>query len=105
MKEIEYEKPKKAKLIDNIEHQGIGGKVIILEREMSFFTVAGMSTIAVWNFVNRRMDLSTKAISDWHNIKCYYGHVGNLGYFVAEDEIDGEIEDVTWSEAAEYLND
>lgn len=100
----EYKTPKLAKLIDGIEHQGIGGKTIVLEREGTLSYALDMPfdkmTIGLYNFVNRRMDLMS---SDNDTMKLYYGHVGNLGYFVSEDEIDGEIKDVTWSEASEYL--
>lgn len=101
-----YEGPRKAKLIDTIEHQGIGGKIIILEREgtMSFALdaysgITNNVTIALFNFINRRDDIEELP----RDMKLYYGHVGTLGYFVAEDEIDGEIEEVNWSEAREYL--
>lgn len=93
----DFEEPKVAKLINSIEHQGIGGKTIIIEKygtinyalDMPFETM----TIALFNFVNRRNLLDVDP-----NMKLYYGHVGGLGYFVAEDEIDGEIKDSSWKE-------
>lgn len=45
-------------------------------------------TIAEYNFITRRPDLLTKPEKDVNNFKIYYGHVGFLGYFIAEDEIE-----------------
>ena len=36
-------------------------------------------------------------------MKLYYGHVGALGYFVAEDELVEEPREVSWDEAYKYL--
>ncbi len=78
---------KYATLIDSIDHQGIGGKEIIIEKEGTMDYILDMKckdyTIAVYNFILRRDDILT--IND--KMKIYYGHVNNLGYFVAEDEI------------------
>ena len=72
----------------NVEHQGIGGKEIIIEKEtdVNYFLDKTITeyTIAESNFVRRRMDL----IIDELPLKIYYGHVGMLGYFVAEDELE-----------------
>ena len=99
-----YEKPRIVKLIDSIKHQGIGGKTIVLEREGTISYALDMPfdkmTIGLYNFVQRRPDLMT---SEKEDTKLYYGHVGTLGYFVAEDEFDGDIKEVDWSEASEYL--
>lgn len=102
--EYKYKKPIKVKLVNTIKHQGIGGKIIILEREMSLYDVIGMETIAAYNFVNRRPDLMFKPIEECKDIKCYYGHVKNLGYFVAEDEFNGKMREVDWNEAVKYLD-
>lgn len=102
--DIVYENPKIGKLIKSIKHQGIGGKMIVLEREGTISYALDMPfdkmTIGLYNFINRRPDLMEP---EKENMKLYYGHVGNLGYFVAEDEFDEEIKDTTWSEAAPYL--
>lgn len=99
---IKYDKPRLAKLIDGIKHQGIGGHYIVLEREgtMAFAldTPFDEMTIALANFVSRYDMMNAN-----ENMKLYYGHVGTLGYFVAEDEIDGDIREVDWSEAHKYL--
>ena len=39
----------------------------------------------MFNFINRRLDFINE---ENENKKVYYGHVENLGYFVAEDEIE-----------------
>ena len=44
--EYKYKKPFKVKLVNTIKHQGIGGKIIILEREMSLYDDIGMETNA-----------------------------------------------------------
>lgn len=76
------------KLVDNITHQGIGGQIFRVEKEGTMSYILDMNvddyTIAVHNFIIRRDDIFT--IDD--NMKLYYGHVNNLGYFIAEDEIE-----------------
>ena len=98
----ELENPKIAKVKDNITHQGIGGKTIVISREgtLSYILDLNMSdyTIAVFNFVRRYNIMDIKD----ENKKLYYGHVNGLGYFVAEDEIDGEIKEINWEEAFNY---
>lgn len=103
------------KLIDSIEHQGIGGQKIILEREVSLYDLFEMNTIAAMNFIKRRPDLARIGIftqddieqimngqktseqinNDYDkqlkDLKVYYGHIGFLGYFVSPDEIEEEV--------------
>lgn len=83
----DLQEPKYATLIDSIDHQEIGGKEIIIEKEGTMDYILDMNcndfTIAVHNFILRRDDIFTVD----ENMKIYYGHVNNLGYFVAEDEI------------------
>lgn len=77
----------KAIINENVEHQGIGGKEIIIEKTMTFNDILDTNfnemPIAMANFLMRRMDLGIEN----GRMKVYYGHVGFLGYFVAEDEI------------------
>lgn len=84
---IDLKEPYYVKLIDNITHQGIGGKTMRIEKEGTMNYILDMScddyTIAVHNFILRRDDIFTVN----ENMKIYYGHVDNLGYFIAEDEI------------------
>lgn len=83
-------------LVDNISHQNIGGKEIMLEKEttLDYLLDENLSdmTIAERNFINRRMDLFiNNSDEECENIKIYYGHVGILGYWICEDEIkEGE---------------
>ena len=76
-----------ATLVDSIEHQGIGGKQIRIEKEGTIAyildTTFNNMTIGMYNFIMRRKDF----MSLDEDVKIYYGHVGSLGYFVAEDEI------------------
>ena len=80
---------KKAIINKEVAHQGIGGKEIILEKELivkDFLdTNFNEMSIAMFNFINRRLDFINE---ENENKKVYYGHVENLGYFVAEDEIE-----------------
>lgn len=84
---IIFDPLKKVKLKDNIEHQGIGGHIIILERKLHVEDAP--ANIALMNFLERRVK-ENKTIPDI----VYYGHVNHLGYFVSEDEFDGELEDI-----------
>ena len=78
---------KKAIIDKKVTHQGIGGKEISIEKEMTFDDVLDTNInqmpIAMYNFIMRRPDLGIEE----GRTKVYYGHVGLLGYFVAEDEI------------------
>lgn len=73
-------------LIDNISHQNIGGKTLRVEKEgtMAYIinTFSKDFTIAMYNFILRRDDIFAD-----ENMQIYYGHIDNLGYFIAEDEI------------------
>lgn len=72
-----------------VEHQGIGGKEIILEKKLlvkDFLDIKfNEASVAMTNFIIRRLDFVDEKNEDK---KVYYGHVGDLGYFVAEDEIE-----------------
>ena len=89
----DLEKPYLVTLIDSITHQNIGGQVMRIEKEAIMKYISDMScdeyTIAVHNFIVRRDDIFT--IDE--NMKIYYGHVNNLGYFIAEDEIKEVLKD------------
>lgn len=79
-------------LIDNISHQNIGGKTLRVEKEgtMAYIinTFSKDFTIAMYNFVLRRDD-----IFDAVDMPIYYGHIDNLGYFIAADEIKEVLKD------------
>lgn len=98
----DLEKPYLVTLIDSISHQGIGGQTMRIEKEgtMKYIYDTFMQdfTIAMYNFVMRRNDImSTNILDDGtidnENMKIYYGHVGGLGYFIAEDEIKEVLKD------------
>lgn len=82
---------------DFVEHQGIGGKTLIIdERDYRItdaltndevFDQAMTGNWACKNFIDRRDDFDCNFPH-----KLYYGHVEGLGYVVAEDEIE-EIEE------------
>ena len=80
---------KKAIISTKVKHQDIGGKEIILEKELlvkDFLdTKFNEMPIAMTNFIIRRLDFVDEKNE---NKKVYYGHVGDFGYFVAEDEIE-----------------
>lgn len=66
-------------------HQNIGGKKILIERSLTADEVDSLAqsgNIACLNFCIRREDFLPE-----FNKKLYYGHVGNLGYIVCEDEL------------------
>ena len=76
---------KKYKIKKEVNHQGIGGKYVRVEMELTPDEVdeqALKGNIACFNFCVRRADF----LPDF-NKKLYYGHVGNLGYVVCEDEL------------------
>lgn len=79
---------KKAIINKNVEHQNIGGREIVIEKEMKLGDVLDTNfnemPIAMANFIFRRTDLFDAD----DNMRVYYGHVGSLGYFVADDEIE-----------------
>ena len=79
------------KIKENVTHQGIGGKGFVIDKEIPVFTIGEIldcvledMNVAMLNFIMRRTDLFK--INE--NLKVYYGHVGLLGYFVAEDELE-----------------
>ena len=85
------------KLKEDVKHQGIGGKIIIIEREFNSSDILDQPinkmNIACINFITRRM------IPD--NMKVYYGHVNGLGYFIGEDELVGAVTTATEEEIRE----
>lgn len=102
------------KIKSNVTHQGIGGKEIRLEKMMLFDDVWQHGGIGAANFIDRRPELlkmgiiSDEEIAEikagkytleefndkwnkfFNSFIIYYGHVGVLGYFVAEDELEGD---------------
>ena len=90
---IDVKEPYYVTLIDGISHQNIGGKTLRVEKEgtMAYIinTFSKDFTIAMYNFVLRRDDIF--AVDK--NMPIYYGHIDNLGYFIAADEIKEVLKD------------
>lgn len=74
------------KIKDSLKYRDLGGKTIRIEREIpvrSLMDLASQGNWAVYNFIDRRPDIT------WaYPLKIYYGHVGDLGYVIAEDELE-----------------
>lgn len=74
------------KIKSDVKYRDLGGKTIQIEREVpvrDLMELASRGNWAVYNFIDRRPDIH------WdYPLKIYYGHVGNLGYVVAEDELE-----------------
>lgn len=69
----------------DIKHQGIGGKKIFIERILTPDEVdekAQQGNVVCLMFCIRREDFLPE-----FNQNLYYGHIENLGYVVAEDEL------------------
>lgn len=73
---------------DNISHQGIGGKIFIIDEAITetltpsvIFNKASSGNLACFNFIKRRYDFNIN-----FPYKLYYGKVEGLGYIIAEDE-------------------
>lgn len=76
---------KNYKIKEHVTHQGIGGQEINIERKLTADEVDARAlegNIACFNFCMRRDDFLPEFNKD-----LYYGHVGNLGYVVCEDEL------------------
>lgn len=89
----DLKEPIYVKLIDNIYHQGIGGQTMRIEKEGTMNYILDMNckdyTIAIHNFILRRNDILTVD----ENMKIYYGHINDLGYFIGADEIKEFLKD------------
>ena len=71
---------------DTVKYRDIGGKTIVIDREVPVRDLTKYKENGNWavlNFLDRRPDIN------WgYDKKIFYGHVGNLGYVVAEDELE-----------------
>lgn len=77
-----------------VTHQGIGGKEFIIDEQITstltndeLIRQFNNGNLACFNFVERRPDFSYAFPH-----KLYYVKVNNLGYIIAEDEIETEVE-------------
>lgn len=93
----------KFKIKETVEHQNIGGKIILIDEKITeelspvtVFMEAGCGNIACYNFVDRREDFrdcfSIEGPELVFPYKLYYGKIDGLGYIVAEDELE-EVEE------------
>lgn len=78
------------KIKKNIKHQNIGGKKFEVDERITqtlnneeVIKRAYSGNYACFNFIERRRDFDVA-----FPYKLYYGHVKNLGYIIAEDEIE-----------------
>lgn len=86
---MENIKPYIKKIKKNVKYQNIGGKKILIEKDGYADDLLDIDIktmpIAMSEFILRRADLVWNPFT-----KIFYGHVikTNLGYFVAEDELE-----------------
>lgn len=80
----------KFRVKETVTHQGIGGNIIHIDDNVTktltcneVFMQAMQGNWACKNFIDRRSDFKYD-----FPYKLYYGHVGALGYVVAEDELE-----------------
>ena len=85
------DQPIKRVIKKTVDHQGIGGKEILIERTMTAREAGEANNLASANFWERRPDLTSPKTD---NIIVHYGHVKKseayFGYFVADDELEPE---------------
>ena len=76
------------KVKEDVKHQGIGGKEILIEMEVpkdEIFINGISGNWACYNFMDRRLDF--RNLLD--TTKFYYGHAQDgLGYVICEDELE-----------------
>lgn len=77
------------KMKEGIIHQGIGGKDILIDLNIShqlnpsyIIKEARSGNIACKNFISRRRDFDVD-----FPFRLYYGHINGLGYIVSDDEM------------------
>lgn len=78
----------KKNLILSIDHQGIGGKEIVIEGVVPFSDIIDGALCGNWacrNFVERRGGIDKLRDSC---LVFFYGKVNGLGYIVASDEFE-----------------
>ena len=71
----------------DLKYRDLGGKIFYIEFEVSKDEVIKKALTegnwACYNFMDRRPDFN-----NLFDKKLYYGKVDNLGYIIAEDELD-----------------
>ena len=72
----------------SVKYRDIGGKSIIIDRELTRDDVMTTENWACWNFIDRRPDVKDA----WTHKRYFYGHCeDNLGYVVCEDELESGV--------------
>lgn len=76
------------KIKKSVTYRGLGGKTIIIDRELTRDDIMTTENWACWNFIDRRPDIKDV----WVRKRYFYGHAeDNLGYVVCEDELESEV--------------
>lgn len=72
----------------SVKYRDLGGKSIIIDRELTREDVMTTDNWACWNFIDRRPDIKDVCVHK----RYFYGHAeDNLGYVVCEDELESEV--------------
>lgn len=76
------------KIKKSVTYRDLGGKTIIIDRELTRDDVLTTENWACWNFIDRRPDVRNA----FTHKRYFYGHVeDNMGYVVCEDELESEV--------------
>lgn len=76
------------KIKKSVTYRDLGGKTIIIDRELTREDVLTTENWACWNFIDRRPDVK----DIWTRKRYFYGHAeDNMGYVVCEDELESEV--------------
>jgi len=77
-----------SKIKSSVTYRNIGGKYIVIDRELTRKDIMNTENWACLNFIDRRPDIK----DIWTGKRFFYGHLeDNLGYVVCEDELESEI--------------
>jgi len=75
----------------SVKYRDLGGKSIVIDRELTREDVMTTDNWACWNFIDRRPDVKDVLVHK----RYFYGHAeDNLGYVVCEDELESEVPQV-----------
>ena len=79
------------KIKKSVTYRDLGGKTIIIDRELTRDDVLTTENWACWNFIDRRPDVRNAFVHK----RYFYGHAeDNMGYVVCEDELESEVPQV-----------
>ena len=106
---IKYDKPRLAKLIDGIKHQGIGGRYIVLEREGTIDTATSKELIdaAINKYLGshentKLIDSSNMYIQDYLDSPLLYSYV-DPSYLIIQLTADHEVDNAVVSEMTQVI--